>query len=78
MSSSEATPAVHPPWAPRTWGLTLGLLTASLAMLVGVVSGLEPETILLRSVIGGGLTGTLAWVTAWLIGSSEPDLDEEI
>ena len=41
----------------QPWGLVAGLLTASFATLVGIGSGLEPETILLRAAIAATAVG---------------------
>jgi len=46
------------------WGRTVGLLTACLATLIGVCSGLDPDVILLRAVVSGVALGVLACVMA--------------
>jgi hypothetical protein len=46
------------------WGRTVGLLTACLATLIGVGSGLDPDVILLRAAVSGVTLGVLARVMA--------------
>ncbi len=41
------------------WGTVAGLLTACSATLIGTVSGLEPDVILLRALVSGVLMSLL-------------------
>ena len=43
----------------QPWGFVAGLLIASFATLVGIGSGLEPDTILLRAGIAGTVVGII-------------------
>jgi len=49
------------------WGTLSGLLTGCIITLIGVVQDLQPETILLRSAIGGCAVACLAtvWLATW-------------
>lgn len=61
MVNKSKTAAV--PANPRpAWGLAAGLLTGCAVTLLGVMLQLEPETILLRSVLGGAVAGMLVSV----------------
>lgn len=66
MIPTEPLPTTSPAWPPRTWGLVIGLFTASLATLIGLASHVPPETILTRAAIGGAIVGVLARITAAL------------
>lgn len=53
-----------PPQRPALWGIAVGLLAASLATVVGVAKGLDPDTIVLRAAIGGSIAALVALLTA--------------
>ncbi len=68
---SHSSPDTHsPPQRPALWGAAIGLLAMSLATVVGVIAGLEPETILLRATIGGGVAAAVTAITAIVVQSS--------
>jgi hypothetical protein len=51
-------------WSPRNWGAACAVLTASAVTLIGIVIGLEPETILLRTTVSGAAVGIVVSLTA--------------
>ena len=51
----------------RPWGGIAALLAACLVTLIGVVSGVEPATIVLRAAAAGALLGVLASVASALL-----------
>jgi hypothetical protein len=62
----------------QPWGLAVGLLAACLYTLLGVLAGHQPETILVRSAVGGGLIGFLAGGLAWGWKIISPANEEEL
>ena len=52
------------PQRPALWGTAVGLLAASLATVVGVATGLDPDTIVLRAAVGGSVAALVATLTA--------------
>ena len=60
-----------------SWGPAWGLLTGCGITLVGVSLNLQPETILIRSIIGGSLVALLAAVLSlgWQLVAHETDDD---
>ena len=59
------------------WGTALGVLAASGTTLCGTIIGLEPETILLRALVAGGLVGLGIQLTAAMVIRAVAPHDEE-
>lgn len=53
----------------QPWGRIIGLLTAALVTLIGIVSGFEPFVILQRAVCASLLVGGGAWLMSVAIGN---------
>ncbi len=51
----------------RPWGYIVGLLTACLVTLIGVLSGLDPYVILLRAAGASVATGCVTSIVAGLV-----------
>jgi hypothetical protein len=64
-------------WRPRTWGLVLGLLTFSAAVLIGTAAGLEPETILHRSLVGSAVAAGVVMCTAVCVQVAAAPAEED-
>lgn len=62
---------------PQPWGLAIGLLTGCVVTLIGVVLDLQPDTILFRALVGGGLVGSLIGLVAWSWQLTTPMNKEE-
>lgn len=61
----------------QPWGFAAGLLAACLYTLLGVLAGHQPETILIRAAVGGGLIGFLTGGLVWGWKLISPPDDEE-
>lgn len=64
-------------WQPQLWGVAIGLLAFSVATLVGITTGLEPETIFLRAGTGGLAAGGVTVVAGRLLRLCSQAWDEE-
>lgn len=64
-------------WQPQTWGVAIGLLAFSVATLVGITTGLEPETICLRAGTGGLAAGGVTLLASRLVRLGARTGDEE-
>lgn len=51
----------------RPWGSAIGLLAGCSVALAGIVLGLEPETVALRSIVGGVVVGFVVSVSCSLV-----------
>lgn len=63
-------------WNPRTWGAAIALLAFSVATLIGIANGLEPDTVLWRALTGAGVAGGMSVVLGQLFQLA-PDLSDE-
>lgn len=64
----------HPMQQP--WGLATGLLAGCVITLIGVLLDLQPDTILLRALLGGSLIGGLTSVVVRSCRAMLPDGDD--
>lgn len=71
------SPATEKPWTPRNWGTVAGMLMASLVTVVGVATGLEPETILLRCAVSSAIVMIAVTWTARVCQSPRGAVDDD-
>lgn len=63
-------------WSPLTWGAAIALLAFSVATLIGIANGHEPDTVLWRALTGAGVAGGMSVVLGQLIQLA-PDLHDD-